>query len=109
MFFLIAYDRRTQTLTRPLETFRNGEASAARRRRLDVQLSLPQEEGRYEVVLLEGNSLEDIHETHARYFATNEAELIEQARGDARAGEQRARERRDEGGAAASRSDERQN
>jgi hypothetical protein len=97
MFFLIAYDRRTQSLTLPLETFKNGEASAARRRRLDVQLSLPQEEGRYEVVLLEGNSLEDIHETHARYFATNEAELIEQARGDARAGEQRARERRDDG------------
>src|ERR1700693_412690 len=68
MIFLVAYDRREQKLLREVETFDSGRRPEAYRRRLEVQLSLPSDEGRYEVVLLEAASRKIIEETHARYF-----------------------------------------
>jgi len=84
MIFLIAYDRRTQTFTRPMESFTDEERVEARRRRFDVQQALPSEQGRYEVVLLEASSEADIRQTHARYFAPDERSLIEAAKANLR-------------------------
>ena len=87
MIFLVSYDRKTQRLTQLLETVDTGERSSARRRRLDTQRSLPLEEGRYDVVLLEASDEEVIRKTHARYFADSEHALIEDARREIRAQE----------------------
>ncbi len=74
MIFLVVYDRREQrTLT--FERFDDTQRAEARRRRLDAQLEVPKEEGRYEVVLLESRSEEDLRITHSRYFLST-AELI---------------------------------
>jgi hypothetical protein len=80
MIFVLSYDRRTQRL-RAFEEFPDEKWREARKRRLDLQLELPSEEGRYEVVLLEASSLESIRETHARYFAQDAHKLV----GDAKA------------------------
>ncbi len=85
MIFLVAYDRRTQRLMQPLETFHPSERSSARRRRHEIQVRLPAEEARYEVVLLEASDEEAIRKTHARYFAASEHALIEDARTEIRA------------------------
>jgi hypothetical protein len=84
MIFLISYDRRTQRLTEPVETFDSSERSSARRRRHEIQLGLPVEVGRYEVVLLEASDEQAIRKTHARYFADSEHALIEDARREIR-------------------------
>lgn len=70
MIFLIAYDRQTQTLLRGVEEFSDSARDEAYRRRLEVELALPREEGRYEVVLLEAPSRDVIERSHARYFFT---------------------------------------
>lgn len=67
MIFLISYDRQTQSLMRPVESFTEDERAEARRRRFEVQLALPEEQGRYEVVLLEASSDRDIRQTHALF------------------------------------------
>jgi hypothetical protein len=82
MILILSYDRRTQKLRRPIEQFPDERWSEARKRRLDLQLELPSEEGRYEVVLLEASSLEAIRETHARYFAQDAHELVQQAKAE---------------------------
>jgi hypothetical protein len=66
--------------------FESSERSNARRRRHEIQVSLPVEEGRYEVVLLEASDEEAIRKTHARYFSSEHA-LIEDARTEIRAQE----------------------
>jgi|SRR5580658_116151 hypothetical protein len=89
MIFLIAYDRRVQRLIQPVESFDDGRRSESRRRRLEVELAMPPEEGRYEVVLLEAESLGVIEQTHARYFAANIRALVDDARDDVRDAERR--------------------
>ncbi len=84
MIFLISYDRQTQSLMRPVESFTEDERAEARRRRFEVQLALPEEQGRYEVVLLEASSDRDIRQTHARYFASNEEPLSAAVKADVR-------------------------
>jgi hypothetical protein len=92
MIFLVSYDRKSQRLTQPLESFEPSERLSARQRRRDVQRGLPVvegrlEEGRYEVVLLEAADEVSIRKTHARYFADSEHALIEDARREIRAQE----------------------
>jgi hypothetical protein len=91
MIFLISYDRLAQRIIGEVEQFSDDQAAVARERRLERQLALPREDGHVEVVLLEAESLNAIKETHARYFAVNETELIDQAR--AELGESRAHAR----------------
>ncbi len=93
MIFLVAYDRRSQTLLHDIEEFADAMVGPARERRLEVQMSLPPEEGRYEVVLLEADSLLTVKETHARYFAANVSELVDEARSDLASSEGRFNER----------------
>jgi len=81
MIFLIAYDRKTQTLMQEVEVFDDSRRKDAYNRRLDVELALPAEAHRYEVVLLEAESREVIEQTHARYFF-GVAELARSARAD---------------------------
>jgi hypothetical protein len=94
MIFLIAYDRQAQKLTREVEQFDSSQNAEARRRRLDLQLSLPAEDGRYEVVLLEADSMAIVRETHSRYFAGDIEELVEDARRELGRNDATLRERR---------------
>jgi hypothetical protein len=94
MIFLIAYDRRSQKLVQEVEQFDSSQSAEARRRRLDLQLSLPVEDGRYEVALLEADSMAIVRETHARYFAGDIGELVEDARGELKRYDADLRERR---------------
>jgi hypothetical protein len=84
MIFLVSYDRTSRALTHDIEQFSDRERTAARERRLALQLELPGEEGRYEVVLLEAASLDAVRRTHARYFAPDERSLIEDAKAELR-------------------------
>jgi hypothetical protein len=79
MIFLVAYDRRTQKLLREIEVFDDEHRADAKRRRLEVEIRLPKEEQRYEVVLLEARSRAVLEETHARYFSDLRA-LVESAK-----------------------------
>ncbi len=91
MIFLVAYDRQERRLTQPVEEFPAEKRGLARRRRLEVQMSLPRNTGRYEVVLLEADSRKDIEETHARYFFDTKA-LANQAKIDVDKSGERLRE-----------------
>lgn len=83
MIFLVAYDRQKQALMRPVEAFEDTRRAEAGQRRLELQLALPIEDGRFEVVLLEAKSFGIVQLTHARYFADSAAELAEDARSEA--------------------------
>lgn len=92
MIFLIVYDRKTQQLMRDIEVFEDSSRSDAYQRRLEAELALPTDAGRYEVVLLEAESRQVIERTHARYFFGVTA-LVESAKAELTKMSERVREK----------------
>lgn len=80
MIFLIHYDRRAGTIREIIE-FADSERSAAESARLNWEINKTAMHN-FEIVLLEANSLEQLKQTHRRYFASVE-ELLKTAADEA--------------------------
>jgi hypothetical protein len=75
MIFLVDYDRKKGEL-RLFKQFRNDQRAEAQRERLDIELSLNGSRASREVVLLEADDEQTLHQSHQRYFKTTR-EILE--------------------------------
>jgi hypothetical protein len=75
MIFLVDYDRKKGEL-RSFKHFRNDQRAEAQRERLDIELSLDGSRASREVVLLEADDEQTLHQSHQRYFKTTR-EILE--------------------------------
>jgi hypothetical protein len=67
MIFLIDYDRREGQLI-SIREFQDSERGVAESARLELELTLHQQDVDREVVLLQADSVEALRRTHRRYF-----------------------------------------
>lgn len=67
MIYLIHYDRVAGRLVN-ISEFTDDEREVASKARLDLEIELLCGNGKYEVVLLEASSQDELKKTHRRYF-----------------------------------------
>jgi hypothetical protein len=70
--FLLEFDRRTQRLVAPPDTFDEGHRVEAGQRRLAAQRRAIRQALDRDIVLLEADSEADLHRTHSSFFLTPE-------------------------------------
>ena len=75
MIFLIDYDRK-KGLIQLFKAFKADQRAEAQRERLDIELSLDGSRASREVVLLEADDEQTLHQSHQRYFKTTR-EILE--------------------------------
>jgi hypothetical protein len=75
MILLVDYDRKKGEL-RSFKRFRDDQRAEVQRERLDIELSLNGSRASREVVLLEADDEQTLHQSHQRYFKTTR-EILE--------------------------------
>jgi hypothetical protein len=75
VIFLVDYDRKKGELIL-FKRFQDDQRAEAQRERLDIELSLNGSGASREVVLLEADDEQTLHQSHQRYFKTTR-EIIE--------------------------------